>query len=110
MVLEVGIVFMQLIMLLWSYFAVVLTDPGSVPSSWRPAIDEERGEVDPLSGSEFSNVQSNLLSQRVRFCRKCNMLKPPRCHHCSVCEYGCTRHSILYFERTYNSILKRYTS
>ncbi|KAJ6390950.1 hypothetical protein OIU77_025039 [Salix suchowensis] len=47
-----------LVMLLWSYFAVVLTDP----------------------------VQSDQLNQRTRYCRKCNQLKPPRCHHCSVCE------------------------
>ncbi|MBA0789405.1 hypothetical protein Gotri_028294 [Gossypium trilobum] len=41
-------------MLLWSYFSVVLTDPGSVPPNWRPAMDEERGEADPLNGSEFN--------------------------------------------------------
>ncbi|KAG6747986.1 hypothetical protein POTOM_047878 [Populus tomentosa] len=74
-----------LVMLLWSYFSVVLTDPGSVPPNWRPAIDEERGEADPLNGSEFSGVQSDQSNQRIRYCRKCNQLKPPRCHHCSVC-------------------------
>ncbi|MBA0579104.1 hypothetical protein Gorai_021369, partial [Gossypium raimondii] len=41
-----------LVMLLWSYFSVVLTDPGSIPANWRPALDEERGEADPLNGSE----------------------------------------------------------
>ena len=77
---------MQLAMLLWSYFSVVLTDPGSVPPNWRPAIDEERGEADPLNGSEFINLPADPTNQRIRFCRKCNQLKPPRCHHCSVCE------------------------
>ncbi|KAL9245288.1 hypothetical protein vseg_018957 [Gypsophila vaccaria] len=75
-----------LAMLLWSYFSVVFTDPGSVPCNWRPALDEERGECDPLNASEYSGVQSSDLSHsKVRFCRKCNQLKPPRCHHCSVC-------------------------
>ncbi|PON48392.1 Zinc finger, DHHC-type, palmitoyltransferase [Parasponia andersonii] len=74
-----------LVMLLWSYFSVVLTDPGSVPPNWRPAIDEERGEADPLNGSEFTGVQPDPSNQRIRYCRKCNQLKPPRCHHCSVC-------------------------
>lgn len=78
---------MQLAMLLWSYFSVVLTDPGSVPPNWRPAIDEERGEADPLNGSEFINLPADPTNQRIRFCRKCNQLKPPRCHHCSVCEF-----------------------
>ncbi|AES87286.2 DHHC-type zinc finger protein [Medicago truncatula] len=74
-----------LVMLLWSYFSVVFIDPGSVPPNWRPTIDEERGEEDPLVGSEFSNVQCDPSNQRIRYCRKCNQLKPPRCHHCSVC-------------------------
>ncbi|XP_073291291.1 probable protein S-acyltransferase 14 [Primulina huaijiensis] len=71
-----------LVMLLWSYFSVVFTDPGSVPSSWRPTMDEERGDADPLTASEF---QSDTESRGIRYCRKCNQLKPPRCHHCSIC-------------------------
>ncbi|KAH7668328.1 palmitoyltransferase protein [Dioscorea alata] len=83
-----------LVMLLWCYFSVVLTDPGSVPPNWRPNIDEELGENDPLTTSEFSGPilslqQAAALADaghpRIRFCRKCNQLKPPRCHHCSVC-------------------------
>ncbi|CAN1332139.1 Probable protein S-acyltransferase 14 [Linum perenne] len=74
-----------LIMLLWSYFSVVLTDPGSVPPNWRPSADEERGEADPLNGQEFNISQTDLAKPGVRYCRKCNQLKPPRCHHCSVC-------------------------
>ncbi|XP_051145301.1 probable protein S-acyltransferase 14 [Andrographis paniculata] len=71
-----------LVMLLWSYFSVVFTDPGSVPPNWRPSVDEERGDNDPLTGLDFPSDPEN---DRVRFCRKCNQLKPPRCHHCSVC-------------------------
>ncbi|KAL9256084.1 putative protein S-acyltransferase 14 [Drosera capensis] len=74
-----------LVMLLWSYFSVVFTDPGSVPPTWRPEIDEERGEADPLNAPEFSGATAEPLHPKVRFCRKCNHLKPPRCHHCSVC-------------------------
>jgi palmitoyltransferase len=85
------------VMLLWSYFSVVLTDPGSVPPNWRPAIDEERGEADPLNGSEFSGVQSDQSNQRIRYCRKCNQLKPPRCHHCSVCKFLYSDPSIAFF-------------
>ncbi|XP_031494289.1 probable protein S-acyltransferase 14 isoform X3 [Nymphaea colorata] len=86
--------FINLVMLLWSYFSVVFTDPGSVPPSWRPTVDEESGDTIPLASSEFVNqVVGSQLSpvvvdpsnSRVRYCRKCNQLKPPRCHHCSVC-------------------------
>ncbi|OVA07666.1 zinc finger protein [Macleaya cordata] len=75
-----------LVMLLWSYFSVVLTDPGGVPPNWRPLMDEERGDTDPLTGSEFGGSGlDDSGNSRVRYCRKCNQLKPPRCHHCSVC-------------------------
>ncbi|KAI3504332.1 hypothetical protein L1887_32916 [Cichorium endivia] len=77
-----------LVMLLWSYFSVVLTDPGSVPPNYRPIVDEERGDVDrlTLTGSEFNPLTSpDPTNARIRYCRKCNQIKPPRCHHCSVC-------------------------
>ncbi|KAJ8767621.1 hypothetical protein K2173_018179 [Erythroxylum novogranatense] len=83
-----------LAMLLWSYFATVLTDPGGVPPNWRPSVDEESGSADPLMASEYIGAivglkQSAILgepaNQQRRFCRKCKQFKPPRCHHCSVC-------------------------
>ncbi|VFQ85961.1 unnamed protein product [Cuscuta campestris] len=74
-----------LAMLLWSYFSVVLTDPGGVPPNWKPALDEERGENDPLTASEFTSLPADTAHSTIRFCKKCNQLKPPRCHHCSVC-------------------------
>ncbi|KAL0429020.1 UNVERIFIED_CONTAM: putative protein S-acyltransferase 14 [Sesamum radiatum] len=48
-----------LVMLLWSYFSVVFTDPGGVPPNWRPATDEERGDSDPLTGTEFPADSEN---------------------------------------------------
>ncbi|KAK9058955.1 hypothetical protein SSX86_021572 [Deinandra increscens subsp. villosa] len=75
-----------LVMLLWSYFSVVLTDPGGVPPNYRPIVDEERGDVDRLTGSEFSQLTTpEPTNTRIRYCRKCNVIKPPRSHHCSVC-------------------------
>ncbi|KAF5946400.1 hypothetical protein HYC85_016628 [Camellia sinensis] len=74
-----------LVMLLWSYFAVVFTDPGSVPPNWRPVSDEERGETNPLTEAEFGGMSADPVNPRIRYCRKCNLPKPPRCHHCSVC-------------------------
>ncbi|KAL9406324.1 hypothetical protein Peur_003296 [Populus x canadensis] len=84
----------MLVMLLWSYFTTVLTDPGGVPPNWRPSIDEESGDADPLVGLAHEGTgldlnQSAMLGEpanpRTRACRKCNWFKPPRCHHCSVC-------------------------
>ncbi|KAG6780968.1 hypothetical protein POTOM_013848 [Populus tomentosa] len=82
-----------LVMLLWSYFTTVLTDPG-VPPNWRPSIDEESGDADPLVGLGYEGTDLGLnqpatfgepANPQLRVCRKCNQFKPPRCHHCSVC-------------------------
>ncbi|KAI4338817.1 hypothetical protein MLD38_023830 [Melastoma candidum] len=83
-----GILFLfhaLLVMLLWSYFSVVFTDPGSVPPNWKPTLDEEVGEASALNPSELSRLQSDPSNQRIRVCRKCNQFKPPRSHHCSIC-------------------------
>lgn len=74
---------------------MVLTDPGGVPLNWRPPVmDEERGETVPLTSSEFGGMGLGLQQLTVfsdpansgnRYCRKCKQLKPPRCHHCSIC-------------------------
>lgn len=65
---------------------MVLTDPGGVPPNWRPVMDEESGDTAPLTSSEVSMPLHNMENPNFRFCRKCNYPKPPRCHHCSVCE------------------------
>lgn len=83
-------------MLLWCYFMTVFTDPGSVPEHWRPVVDEEDTEAQaaPLSGTPRAATSSDTASrngsaqfQDIRYCRKCSQYKPPRTHHCSVCEY-----------------------
>lgn len=84
-----------LVMLLWSYFTVVFTDPGGVPPNWRPVADEEKADSvpieipelgTPISGSQvLQEILADASNPRVRYCRKCNNFKPPRCHHCSVC-------------------------
>ncbi|XP_010422733.1 PREDICTED: probable protein S-acyltransferase 12 [Camelina sativa] len=68
-----------LIMLLWSYFATVFTDPGSVPERFR----REMGGGDSLEAGT-STDQGAFGS--LGYCTKCRNVKPPRCHHCSVCQ------------------------
>lgn len=83
-----------LVMLLWCYFMTVFTDPGSVPEHWRPVIDEEdlEAQAAPLSEIPRATTSSDTASrngsaqfQDIRYCRKCSQYKPPRTHHCSVC-------------------------
>ncbi|XP_023635126.1 probable protein S-acyltransferase 13 [Capsella rubella] len=76
-----------LVMLLWSYFSVVVTDPGGVPTGWRPELDIEKSDGNQHSTGVANQAPSvgDSSSHGVRYCRKCNQYKPPRSHHCSVC-------------------------
>ncbi|KAJ6320149.1 hypothetical protein OIU76_005633 [Salix suchowensis] len=75
-----------LIMLLWSYYMVVFKDPGSVPENWRAVLPEEALEAgSSLNDRPDCVVDTDGLDRRV-FCNYCQNGKPPRCHHCSVCQ------------------------
>ncbi|KAH9721498.1 putative protein S-acyltransferase 14 [Citrus sinensis] len=45
-----------LVMLVWSYFSVVITDPGGVPPNWIPNLDEESGGAGQWAGSDNDGV------------------------------------------------------
>lgn len=53
------------------YLRACFTDPGRVPSEWKPnAVAADQRE----------------LARKPRWCRKCNAFKPPRAHHCKTCK------------------------
>ena len=79
------IFFLQLIMLLWSYFTVVSKDPGSVPENWRAVLPEEALETGSSLNDRSDCVVATDGLDRRAFCNHCENGKPPRCHHCSVC-------------------------
>ncbi|KAK4789061.1 hypothetical protein SAY86_020380 [Trapa natans] len=89
------LIFHLLLMLLtWSYLMVVFRDPGSVPENWRHAPEEEILEA----GSSAAVATESSLSvawpssdgsgnrPSIGFCNHCHNEKPPRCHHCSICQ------------------------
>ncbi|KAK2649985.1 hypothetical protein Ddye_017474 [Dipteronia dyeriana] len=88
-----------LALLTWSYVMVVFWDPGSVPENWRPVLlSEECLEAGSSSITTSDTVGLEGLDstvsiyegldrrQQVGYCDKCRNGKPPRCHHCSVCQ------------------------
>ncbi|KAF7137633.1 hypothetical protein RHSIM_Rhsim07G0000800 [Rhododendron simsii] len=86
-----------LVMLVWCYFMVVFCDPGSVPENWKLVVEEgnsEEGSSMPLTdcvapenlASAISSSDGMERRHGVRYCRQCENGKPPRCHHCSVCQ------------------------
>ncbi|KAJ6400786.1 hypothetical protein OIU84_016253 [Salix udensis] len=76
----------SLIMLLWSYYRVVFKDPGSVPENWRAVLPEEALEAGSSLNDRPDCVVDTVGLDRRAFCNYCQNGKPPRCHHCSVCQ------------------------
>ncbi|KAG5243001.1 protein S-acyltransferase [Salix suchowensis] len=58
-----------------NYAIAILTDPGRVPSSFMPDIEDCGNPV-----HEIKRKGGDL-----RYCQKCSHFKPPRAHHCRVC-------------------------
>nr|ACF81029.1 unknown [Zea mays] len=67
---------LQLAMILWCYLMAVFTDPGAVPENWRHDAEDS-------GNPSFSS--SDEQESAPRYCSRCQNGKPPRCHHCSVC-------------------------
>lgn len=65
------------VLMIWiNYWKACRTDPGGVPKNWEP----------PNNPTENSVIELKKSSNQPRFCRTCNVYKPPRSHHCSQCE------------------------
>jgi hypothetical protein len=62
--------------LLVCYTRTCYTDPGRIPSDWHENIQTK---------DACARVAAEA-SSRQRYCRKCEMPKPPRAHHCKICK------------------------
>ncbi|KAF8029290.1 hypothetical protein BT93_E1848 [Corymbia citriodora subsp. variegata] len=64
------------LMCVFNYVASVFTDPGRVPPTFVPDVEDA---VTPIH--EIKRKGGDL-----RYCQKCSLYKPPRAHHCRVCK------------------------
>ncbi|CAH9100937.1 unnamed protein product [Cuscuta epithymum] len=58
-----------------NYGLAVYTDPGRVPASYLP----------DLEGPDNAIQEIKRKGGDLRYCQKCSLYKPPRAHHCRVC-------------------------
>ncbi|CAH8391378.1 unnamed protein product [Eruca vesicaria subsp. sativa] len=63
-------------MCVYSYSVAVFRDPGRVPLSYMPDVEDQESPV-----HEIKRKGGDL-----RYCQKCSHFKPPRAHHCRVCK------------------------
>ncbi|CAG9335826.1 unnamed protein product [Blepharisma stoltei] len=72
--------YIDIILLCWSYISSVITDPGSIPSYFDFLSDESRIEI---SNNKYND--EDCLISKSSFCNKCDRNRPPRAHHCRIC-------------------------
>ncbi|XP_054780987.1 probable protein S-acyltransferase 16 isoform X4 [Prosopis cineraria] len=91
-----AIVFTALaIMCVFNYATSILTDPGRVPSTYMPDIEDVETPI-----HEIKRKGGDL-----RYCQKCSHYKPPRAHHCRVCK-RCVLRMVLLVGSLANDSLK----
>lgn len=81
----------------WSYLQTIFTPLAKIPSKFylspensedlaKAPSDQIRDEI--LAYVVKRNdlpVSCRTYSGGIRYCEKCNLIKPDRCHHCSIC-------------------------
>ncbi|XP_015514694.1 palmitoyltransferase ZDHHC15B-like isoform X6 [Neodiprion virginianus] len=83
------------LLFLWSYWQTVFTDLGRVPDKFRIPPAEMEKLQQPVSEEaqrqileQFAQdlpITNRTIKGAIRFCEKCQLIKPDRAHHCSVC-------------------------
>ncbi|KAI3677512.1 hypothetical protein L6452_36776 [Arctium lappa] len=64
------------VMCICNYVVAMFTDPGRVPASFIPDIEDSDHPI-----HEIKRKGGDL-----RYCKKCSLHKPPRSHHCRICK------------------------
>lgn len=78
-----SIKFNVLVAFIWICYArACATNPGRVPADWKPVQDLDAD----LDGGLVEDGSVEAVRKRQRWCRRCEVLKPPRAHHCKTCQ------------------------
>uniref|UniRef100_H3AQ09 Palmitoyltransferase n=2 Tax=Latimeria chalumnae TaxID=7897 RepID=H3AQ09_LATCH len=87
---------MFFIMFVWSYWKSIFTMPMNPSKEFhlsyadREQLErEERGEAQQEVLRRVAKdlpIYTRTMSGAIRYCDRCQLVKPDRCHHCSVCD------------------------
>lgn len=84
------------VMFLWTYWKAIFTEPlqpsrkFQLPRADREQYErEERPEIQKqilLDVARQLPVYTRTSAGAIRYCDRCQVIKPDRCHHCSICD------------------------
>ncbi|XP_042326478.1 palmitoyltransferase ZDHHC2 isoform X1 [Sceloporus undulatus] len=83
-------------MFLWSYWKTIFTLPMNPSKEFHLSYaDKQLLEKEPRSeihqellrrAAKDLPIYTRTMSGAIRYCDRCQLIKPDRCHHCSVCD------------------------
>lgn len=68
---------------LYNYGKAAFTDPGRPPAFAEFCAAQEAARAEAVAAGIADSTSSS--TPKPRQCKRCDRLKPPRCHHCSIC-------------------------
>ncbi|XP_063806764.1 palmitoyltransferase ZDHHC20-like [Pseudophryne corroboree] len=81
------------VMFMWSYWMTVFARPANPPKQFQlPMYDKElyqeekRKEYKKYILTEAVKSMPISIIGEIRYCEKCEMIKPDHCHHCATCD------------------------
>ncbi|KAM9602674.1 palmitoyltransferase ZDHHC20 isoform 3-T3 [Morphnus guianensis] len=87
---------LSFVMFVWSYWKTIFTSPASPSNEFcLSKADKEQYEKEerPESQQEILRraakdlpIYTTTASRAIRYCDRCQLIKPDRCHHCSACD------------------------
>ncbi|NXT68679.1 ZDH20 Palmitoyltransferase, partial [Chaetops frenatus] len=87
---------LSFVMFVWSYGKTIFTSPATPSNEFcLSKADKEQYEKEerPESQQEILRkaakdlpIYTTTASRAIRYCDRCQLIKPDRCHHCSACD------------------------
>lgn len=68
---------------IWSFAALVTSDPGIIPRS-TSQINKNYNYYVKLHDVE--DLSNKFMDIKLKYCETCNVLRPPRSFHCASCD------------------------
>ncbi|KAM6180219.1 palmitoyltransferase ZDHHC20 [Erethizon dorsatum] len=84
------------VMFVWSYWMTIFTSPATPSKEFYLSTSEKEGYEKEFSQERQQEIlrraardlpiYTTTASRTIRYCEKCQLIKPDRTHHCSACD------------------------